>query len=184
MEAEHLTERWLPVKGYEGVYSVSDLGRVRRDAPNRNGKPPMCSYGYNVNGYRQIMIRKVCHYLHRLVAQAFLGDPPTPRHEVNHKNGNRTDNRVANLEWVTHSENVRHTRYVLGRYHTSLDYAEMHRLRALGWTQRRIANALGCCQSHVSEVLKPTHWWIVSRGISTLQPSRSARGPWRYFRRV
>ena len=47
--------------------------------------------------------------VHQLVAIAFLGDPPTAKHEPNHKNRNRADNSVGNLEWVTRSENLAHS---------------------------------------------------------------------------
>jgi len=57
--------------------------------------------------------------IHRLVARAFLGEPPTTRHQVNHKNGIKTDNRVENLEWVTHQGNAIHAAEELGISHGS-----------------------------------------------------------------
>ncbi len=112
-------EEWLPVIGYEGYYSVSTLGRVRRDAPTkyRGG----ISYPgrvlrtyqtqYNGNKYRIVSLCTGKGWkmgkVHRMVAIAFLG-PPQPGMCVNHKNGDKGDNRIQNLEWVTLVENCRH----------------------------------------------------------------------------
>jgi len=67
-------------------------------------------------GYEQVCIRPGGRKgrarlvkVHRLVAEAWLGPAPSPRHVVNHKNGVKTDNRAENLEWVTQSENIRHS---------------------------------------------------------------------------
>lgn len=111
-------ERWRWVKGYEGLYMVSDLGRVKRIAPGRGArpghilKPLKCSNGYLAVclsvGSRQKQAR-----IHRLVAQAFL-TPVVGKDLVNHINGDKTDNRVANLEWSNKSENAIHSYRVLG----------------------------------------------------------------------
>lgn len=63
-------------------------------------------------GYRVVMLsingKQVGRMAHVLVAEVFIGKRPTPKHEVNHKDGNKINNAVENLEWVTRSENMRH----------------------------------------------------------------------------
>lgn len=54
-------------------------------------------------------------FVHRAVAAAFIGPAPSERHEINHKDGNPVNNMVENLEWVTPSENARHSHRVLGK---------------------------------------------------------------------
>ncbi len=67
--------------------------------------------GYNTAGFGSRKNRKV----HRLIAELFIGPPPSPKHtDINHKNGIRDDNRIENLEWCTRSENVKHAYAVLG----------------------------------------------------------------------
>lgn len=112
-------ETWRPVVGFEGFYSVSDHGRVRRDIRGkRTHAGRMISLVPTSAEYFNVTLTKpggtrMCRYVHQLVANAFHGPCP-PKHEVNHKDGNRVNNRPANLEYVTHSENVRHAIYVLG----------------------------------------------------------------------
>lgn len=70
--------------------------------------------------YGIIIDGKVCSKLgHQLVAITFLGPQPSPYHIVNHKNGVKNDNRVENLEWVTHEENMNHASYHNLTAHTS-----------------------------------------------------------------
>ena len=59
------------------------------------------------NGY----LKSVLGLVHRAVAKAYLGHPPNPQWTVNHKDGNKTNNHYTNLEWVPHSENVKHWIY-------------------------------------------------------------------------
>lgn len=110
---ELANEAWKPVVGYEGVYSVSDLGRVRRDHATTNTyagrvlsqlKLPK---GYHTASLWRGNMERRC-LVHRLVAIAFLGMPPEGRSEVNHKNGAKGNNRPHNLEWMSPSENVAH----------------------------------------------------------------------------
>ena len=99
---------------YEGLYEVSDWGRVRRVnstrriVQERNG---MLLQAVKYDGYYDVQIsgwgKRRSLSVHRLVLEAFRG--PRPKRIVaNHKNGKKTDNRLENLEWVTPSENVRH----------------------------------------------------------------------------
>jgi len=81
---------------------VSNHGRVQW----LNRAP---TFGSNKNGYREVGVRNIAHLVHRLVARAFLGDPPAEDAVVNHIDSDRANNRVANLEWATQAENVAHS---------------------------------------------------------------------------
>jgi hypothetical protein len=101
-------ETWKPIPGYEGQYEVSDQGRVRSAATGKMLAPNRMTHGYFCvhlyNGGKQT--RKV-KTIHQLVATVFIPNP-NERREVNHKNFDRTDNTVGNLEWVSRKENVHH----------------------------------------------------------------------------
>lgn len=117
-----MEEIWKDVVGYEGLYQVSNIGRVKsldmilpyerhnkKATRIRRGK--LLTFSKTNSGYlRVIMANNGIHKLilvHRLVAQAFIPNQLNKR-EVNHINGNKTDNRVENLEWVSSSENKIH----------------------------------------------------------------------------
>lgn len=112
-------EEWRMVPGYEGFYEVSSLGRIRsvshRVPASRGGwyftKSRLVCFYRMKNGYfafRPSKLGKVGHLLvHRAVAQAFLENPHGKK-EVNHLDGDKSNNRVANLEWTTSQENKRH----------------------------------------------------------------------------
>lgn len=100
-------ERWVPVRGYEGLYEVSDLGRVRSlPRPGTRGvvlRPDVGGPGYPaVRLFRQG--KKTHLNVHSLVAVAFLGPRPAGG-ECRHLNGDQTDNRLVNLQWGTSAEN-------------------------------------------------------------------------------
>ena len=106
-------ERWLPVVGYEGIYEVSDQGRVRLSADRHGCKAgKVMSSRLNNSGYLMVDLRKgdtrSTFLVHRLVRIAFSRQYPIGMLEVNHKNGIKIDNRLENLEWCSHSDNLRH----------------------------------------------------------------------------
>ena len=108
-----MTKEWRDIPGWEGIYRVSNEGEVMRLAGSpycrvdRILKNIKSSSGYlyinftNTGEYRHM-------WIHRLVALAFLEPKPTPKHEINHINGIKTDNRPENFEWVTRSQNIKH----------------------------------------------------------------------------
>lgn len=104
-------EIWKDCKGYEGKYQISNLGRIWSVKRQQYMKPQKDTCGYlriqlyTKNG--KLRTEKV----HRLVALAFI-DNPDGKPEVNHINHVRDDNRVENLEWVTHKENSNKTTVV------------------------------------------------------------------------
>jgi len=116
---------WKPVVGYEGFYEVSDEGCLRSvdrevrykssGTMIRRGRP--MKLNTNRYGYVDVKLGKegieTSHLMHRLVAMAFLENPEA-KPQVNHKNGNKGDNRLENLEWSTLSENRLHAYRELG----------------------------------------------------------------------
>lgn len=109
-----MDEQWKTIDGTD--YAVSNLGRMASMKRNkwRILNPSKDSGGYVVVGMWHDAKSKR-PLVHRLVAAAFLSDAPSPAHEVNHKDGDKTNNCADNLEWVTPSENMRHSFAVLGR---------------------------------------------------------------------
>lgn len=107
-----ISEEWRPVVGYEGLYEVSNMGRIR----NSSGR--MRVFVKHRLGYRQVNLSKNNKirpfYVHRLVVSHFVG-PIKDGLEVNHINGDKSDNCVSNLELCTRSENMKHAAEVLGR---------------------------------------------------------------------
>lgn len=103
-----MQEVWKPIPGYEGRYEVSDHGRVWSCKARAVLKPNRMIHGYLcVHLYSGGKRSRTVKTLHQLVAQGFIANPDN-RREVNHKNFNREDNRVENLEWVSRKENVAH----------------------------------------------------------------------------
>lgn len=100
-----MEEVWKPVKGYEGLYEVSDMGRVRGLKSGKVLRPGNSGrYDFVVlvkDGKRKDM------YVHRIVANTFIPNP-NGLLEVNHIDENKTNNRAENLEWCTRLENIHH----------------------------------------------------------------------------
>ena len=94
-----MTEIWCPINGYGGLYEVSDQGRVKSIG---YGKERILRPGRNGRGYLKVGLHRngECKWydMHRLVAQAFIPNPQNLP-EVNHKDENKTNNSVQNLEW-------------------------------------------------------------------------------------
>lgn len=112
--------QWLPIKGYEELYEVSDTGEVRSvdrvlSVTNQKerlfkGRVLLQTMNKQVQ-YKQVSLWKenkgTSYYVHRLVAEAFIPNPES-KPEVNHIDGNRQNNHISNLEWVTSGENSLH----------------------------------------------------------------------------
>ena len=113
-----MDEIWKAVVGYEGLYEISSYGNIRsldRYADGRNGSKrlhkgkelfPFTSKGYQVIDLYKDKKRKHCK-IHRLVAEAFISNPEN-KGDVNHIDGDKTNNHVENVEWCTRRENIMH----------------------------------------------------------------------------
>lgn len=106
-------EHWKSILGYEGIYEVSDQGRVRsarkkqRTFVGKIMKLRLDSDGYSILMLNKIGSPKSLKKVHRLVAEGFIPNPDNLP-EVNHKNGIKIYNVVENLEWSTHADNQKH----------------------------------------------------------------------------
>lgn len=121
-----MIEIWKNIVETDGRYSVSNFGHVKRNKitqvykdgreytlPERELKLQPNNWGYLCVNYR-LNGKYVRRCVHVLVAKAFVPNLHG-KGEVNHKDGNRQNNVVSNLEWVTHEENIRHAYYILNK---------------------------------------------------------------------
>ncbi len=114
--------KWLPVVEHEGYYEVSNFGDVRSVRYNNKGQVifnRLLKPAIKPKGYLGVILSKQSkttnHLIHRLVAEAFIPNPNNLP-EVNHKDGNKLNNTVSNLEWCSSSDNLYHA-YKLGLKH-------------------------------------------------------------------
>jgi hypothetical protein len=128
MIADLENEDWKDVKGWEGEYQVSNMGRVKSlqrmivyaDGRKFSIKERILKPGVDDKGYlRVVLSRNQKHFqiqVHQLVARVFIPNPEN-KETVNHKWGTVGDNRVSELEWFTRSEQQKHAFEILGRKH-------------------------------------------------------------------
>lgn len=119
-----MTEQWRDVVGFEADYEVSTFGSVRRKGTGHILRPWFAAKRYH---YVHLCAggRKKKVGVHVLVAEAFCGPKPSPVHEVAHWDGVATNNRVENIRWATHGENVEDQRRH-GTLHTPVYHGASH----------------------------------------------------------
>lgn len=169
-----MTEQWKPVSGYEGIYEVSNLGRVRSIEHkarhrSRSGREFQVTYKgrirkqvCNENGYMIVMVKKNSKNralkVHRLVAKAFIPNPDNLPF-INHRDENPGNNRAENLEWCTHVYNVRYGTAIMRIRDTQLQRANaVLQLDTSGnvigkfLSLERAADAMGCSTQLIKRV--------------------------------
>ena len=126
---------------YNKTYFVSNLGRFK----NSRGII-MDNYRVNDNGYIRVFIHDKTYALHRLIALTFIQNPNN-KQQVNHIDGNKTNNCLDNLEWVTISENT------IRSYNNQGKKAKVKELRNQGWTMQKIADQIGMSLGFVQDAI-------------------------------
>ena len=182
MRTQHITspkqlslwEEWRPVVGYEGLYEVSNLGQVRRVSGKRGtwaGKilrPGIASHGYPTVALTDHKAHMRSWPLHMLVAYAFLGPRPNG-HQVNHKDANRKNPCLANLEYITPSANLqyahdlgafRHAKYAHGEqsHKSTLTDDAVRDIRASGVSLRLLAQRYHVHTSTIHSIKRRKTW--------------------------
>lgn len=118
---EFQNEEWRPVVGFEEIYAVSSLGRVKRVLETSYARSGIILRQRTKNGYKTLGLSKNNYqrafFVHRLVAIAFIANPEG-KHFVNHIDSNRGNNSLVNLEWCTRIENAQHAKRN-GRYNAA-----------------------------------------------------------------
>lgn len=171
---------WRPCPGFEGYYSISEAGQVRRDAPWLNRKAGHCLKSrLTRDGYHRVTLYakplRADKLVHCLVAEAFLGTNAGGL-EVNHIDGDKSNNSVGNLEYVTKRENTEHK--MRNRLHAyghrngmaKLSEKQVRRILALLESSPRpsfaeIGRKFGVNGAHVARIARGQSW----RHLSTDQ---------------
>lgn len=167
------TELWRDVPEYEGLYRVSDQGRVMSlVGPHGERRERILKPGIGSHGYFLVTLCKNgkirSHNIHRLVLRAFKRPMRKDQTVTRHLNGIRTDNRLCNLAWgsprenqtdrVLHGTDNRGERYGLAKL-TERDVLEIRRRYAgEGISQRKLAREFGLHQTHIGDIVNRKCW--------------------------
>lgn len=170
----NLTEEWRDIPGYEGVYQASTLGRIKRMVGYRcrTERILKCSARSRNLIYPSLELcrgnGKVRLFVHQLITLTFIGECPEGQ-EVNHINGNREDNRLSNLEYCTHRQNIQHAhetglthpQHGSQRYNAKLNDEDIVFIRKAwrsGIRQDDLAVKFGVSSSLISKICNGKRW--------------------------
>lgn len=178
---------WRDIAGYEGLYQISDTGRVlslqrtiyRCDGVPHRVRQREMKISRQKNGYMNVRLsyqgNETNKCIHRLVATAFI-ENPNGLPQVNHVDCDKTNNHVGNLEWCTERHNIHHAHQnglmnpCRGENHWQSklkeeDVIEIVRLRGVGYTIKQIGDMFGCGDSIITKILHGKAWCHIT-GLS------------------
>jgi hypothetical protein len=158
-------EVWRPIAGYEGIYEVSNHGRVKRLTPSSGGPGGhVLQPVLNQTGYYYVNCcnrgKRSTSYIHKLVSEAFLGPRPHKYH-VNHKDADKTNNNLLNLEYVSPAENVIHGGMAGTNKHVWLTPDLVRQIRLMYQqvqSYKLISDHFGVDAAHVYRIVTRQSW--------------------------
>lgn len=159
-----MEETWKPIYGFEKKYEISSYGRVKslaRQINNKNICERILKSQNRGNGYLGATLSHARNVkFHRLVAEHFL--PVIPgKTEINHVDGNKNNNNLNNLEWVTNRENTDHA-IKMGLRKNKLSKKDVLDIRnkylPRKYTLNKLALEYGVCQASISFIIKKINW--------------------------
>ena len=165
-----MIEIWMPISKYEGLYQVSNLGRIKSlySRTNNLKKGNIIKQRKNINGYLTVGLTKNNKQktlrVHRLVAKEFCSNPKN-KPCVNHIDGKKENNNYLNLEWVTYSENHKHAyknnlMNRKGEFHNNskLTNEDVIYIRKSKKTSKEISKIFDINQNYVTEIKRRKRW--------------------------
>lgn len=167
-----MIETFKDIVGYEGYYEISNLGNVRSTSykGTRILKPSITKRGY-LNVILCVNQRKEHKLVHRLVAEAFLENPNNFK-TVNHKDENKLNNTVENLEWLSQENN---NRYSNTKMLTEEQVRQIPIMIENGYTQLDIANSFNVSRRTIQFILNGEHWNNLGIDFTDLKCKRKVR---------
>lgn len=162
-------ERWLDITSYEGIYQISDFGRVKRIMHRSNPAHKIINVSEATGGYLQVCLtvngKGINHSVHRLVGIHFIPNPEN-KSQINHKKGNKKDNRFFMIEWNTSSENIIHafdtglSKPMSGTKHgkSKLTEKEVLEIRASDLTPAELAVKYNVLREQIYKILRRERW--------------------------
>jgi len=185
MSLTDIIEVWRPVVGLEGLYEVSDLGRVR-SLPRRMDKSRRKIYGGVVlrceiagNGYIRATMRRyrqrINRPVHHLVLEAFVGPCPSGMQGC-HNDGVPSNNRLSNLRWDTptnnHADKVRHGTMLRGETHphSKLTEADVRTILESPEDASTLAERLPVCAGTIENIRRRKSWRHLTQEAAPCQP--------------
>lgn len=178
VDGELIIEEWTDISEYEGLYAISNFGRVKSYPKSRKNKVGICTKRMRIlqqadrGGYLLVGLSKYGHLktfsVHILVANAYVNGKNIGL-EVNHKKGNRKDNRAWQLEWITHQQNIQHA-FDIGIKHQRgsknpsaiLNETKVLEIRSkfkpLNYTRKMLADEYGVSVAAIKQILNKKNW--------------------------